>query len=236
MSFEFAKYPRRINLGCGLDKKEGFLNIDINASHDPDLVCDITDLQLLPSAYYEYAIAQDVLEHIQRLRIENALKEWNRILKTGGVLELRIPNVIGLLTLLTKEENRSSIMQEKLLQCLFGTQAYDGDFHYYGFTDIVIKNLLESTGFAIEETTIKDEWLFLIRAIKTSDVSIEEIFRLRDKDFVTEVYRVFLGRLPDENGLHYYLGILKDGITREAIIESVTNSEEYIIKHPRPSR
>ena len=231
MSFEFTKYPRRINLGCGLDKREGFLNIDINAVHDPDLVCDITNLQLLPSAYYEYAIAKDVLEHIQRLKIRNTLKEWNRILKIGGVLELQVPNVVGLLTLLTKKENKSPIMQEKLLQCLFGTQGYDGDFHYFGFTDILIKSLLESTGFVIEQITIKDEWLFLIRARKTFDCHVEEIFHLNDKDFVTEVYRIFLGRLPDEGGLQYYLKILKDGITREAVIESIKDSEEYKTKH-----
>lgn len=230
MSFEFTKYPRRINLGCGFDKREGFLNIDINAFHDPDLVCDITNLQLLPSAYYEYAIAKDVLEHIHRLKISNTLKEWNRILKIGGVLELQVPNVIGLLTLLTKEENKSVIMQEKLLQCLFGTQAYDGDFHYFGFTDILIKSLLESTGFVIEQITIKDEWLFMIRARKKFDCHIEEIFRLNDKDFVTEVYKIFLGRLPDESGLQYYLKILKDGITREVIIESIKNSGEYKTK------
>ena len=231
MSSEITKYPRRINLGCGLDKREGFLNIDINASGDPDLVCDITNLQSLPSAYFEYAIAQDVLEHIQRLKIRNTLKEWNRILKIGGVLELQLPNVVGLLTLLTKKENKSPIMQEKLLQCLFGTQGYVGDFHYFGFTDILIKSLLESTGFVIEELTIKDEWLFLVRARKTFDCPIEEIFHLNDRDFVTEVYKTFLGRLPDEGGLQYYLKILKDGITREAVIESIKDSEEYKTKH-----
>lgn len=227
VSFDFTKHPRKINLGCGFDKRKGFLNIDINAFHDPDLVCDITNLRLLPSAYYEYAIAKDVLEHIQRLKIRNTLKEWNRILKIGGVLELQVPNVIGLLTLLTKEENKSPIMQEKLLQCLFGTQADDGDFHYIGFTDILIKSLLESTGFVIEQITIKDEWLFLIRARKTFDCHIEEIFHLDDEHFITEVYKIFLGRLPDEGGLQYYLKIINDGITREAIIESIKNSEEY---------
>jgi len=231
VSSEFAKYPRRINLGCGLDKREGFFNIDINASGNPDLVCDVTNLQSLPSAYFEYAIAKDVLEHIQRLKIRNTLKEWNRILKIGGVLELQVPNVIGVLTLLTKKENKSPIMQEKLLQCLFGTQGYVGDFHYFGFTDILIKSLLENTGFVIEQLAIKDEWLFLIRARKTFDCHIEEIFNLNDKDFVTEVYKIFLGRLPDEGGLQYYLNILKDGITREAIIESIKDSEEYKTKH-----
>lgn len=217
-------------MGCGLDKREGFLNIDINASGNPDLVCDITNLQSLPSAYFEYAIAKDVLEHIQRLKIRNTLKEWNRILKIGGVLELQVPNVVGLLTLLTKKENKSPIMQEKLLQCLFGTQGYVGDFHYFGFTDILIKSLLESTGFVIEQITIKDEWLFLIRARKTFDCHIEGIFHLNDKDFVTEIYKIFLGRIPDEGGLQYYLKILKDGITREAVIESIKDSEEYKTK------
>lgn len=233
MSFEFTKYPRKVNLGCGLDKKEGFLNIDINGFHDPDLVCDVTNLQVLPTGYYEYAMAKDVLEHIQRPRIENTLREWNRILKIGGILELQVPNVIGLLTLLTKKKNRSPTMQQKLLQCLFGTQAYDGDFHYCGFTDILIRKLLESTGFVTERIIVKDEWLFLIQARKVFDSPIDEVFHLPDRDFVVEVYRRYLGRSPDETGLQFYLKILKDGIAREAIIESITNSEEYKAGRPQ---
>jgi len=48
MSFEFLKHPRKVNLGCGFDRKQGFLNIDINTSHDPDLVCDVPASKMQP--------------------------------------------------------------------------------------------------------------------------------------------------------------------------------------------
>jgi hypothetical protein len=33
--------PRKLNLGCGWDKRDGYLNVDLHGSHDPDLVADV---------------------------------------------------------------------------------------------------------------------------------------------------------------------------------------------------
>jgi hypothetical protein len=55
---------------------------------------------------------------------------------------------------------------QELIQCLFGTQAYNGDFHYTGFTELTIKYYLESAGLTILSIKPKDEWLFDIIAQK----------------------------------------------------------------------
>jgi predicted SAM-dependent methyltransferase len=229
MAVNFSNYPKKINLGCGFDIREGFLNVDLNESHKPDLICDITNLQDFPSDYFEYALANDILEHIQRPKIQNTLKAWNRILISGGILELRVPNVIGIMSLLVREENQSIEMQEKLLQCLFGTQAYIGDFHYFGFTDVILRSMLESAGFVIEQISILDEWLFHVKAMKAfeSHVDNEEILFLSDREFLTGVYKKYLGRLPDEGGLNYYLDVLNSGISRESVIEIFMNCDEH---------
>lgn len=181
----------------------------------------------MPSSYYEYMIANDVLEHISRLKTRNALKEWNRILIKDGRLELQVPSAIGLLSLLQLEKNRTPVIHEKLLQCLFGTQSYHGDFHYIAFTEIILVDMLSDAGFAVDNIEVKDEWLFAVLARKVSNRSVDEIFFLTDDEFVIAVYNRLLEREPDQGGFEHFLGLIKSGIAREAVIEQIKDSDEY---------
>jgi hypothetical protein len=52
-AFDPAKFPKRVNLGCGFDHRPGFLNVDIHDFHHPDLLADVTQLDMLPSGQYE---------------------------------------------------------------------------------------------------------------------------------------------------------------------------------------
>ena len=45
--------PTKLNLGCGFDKRPGYLNVDFQAFHSPDLVADIRNLDTLPSDTFE---------------------------------------------------------------------------------------------------------------------------------------------------------------------------------------
>lgn len=164
--FNYRDYPPRLNLGCGFDIRQGYLNIDFKDFHKPDLIADICNLDMLPSDYYEEIIAQDVLEHIPRTQTKNVLSEWYRLLKRGGILNLRVPNVIGLLRLFENKYPNSLSGHEELIHCLFGTQAYNGDFHHTSFTDILIEHYLNNAGFTILSIDPKDEWLFDIEARK----------------------------------------------------------------------
>jgi predicted SAM-dependent methyltransferase len=227
-AFDPSAHPRRVNLGCGFDKREGYLNVDLHSMHAPDLVSEVTDLRLLPSNYYEHAVAQDVLEHITRLRTRTALREWNRILKEGGTLELRVPNVLGLATLLTQKQNRNLARQEQLLQCLFGTQRYEGDFHQTGFTDVYLTALLEEAGFKIVQLTPMDEWLFHVFARKVAHVPPSALLRIeKDEDFLRAVYQEMLGRDPDPQAAEVYGQRLRDGMVREIVVSVILESEEY---------
>lgn len=162
--FNYRKYPLKLNLGCGFDKKPGYLNIDFQEFHSPDLVGDVRNLNMLPSDVYEEILAQDVLEHLPQIDIIPTLKEWQRLLRAGGVLKLRVPNLTGILELL--ERSKSIEDQEKLIKCLFGTQAYEGDYHLSGFTTAIIKYYLKEVGFEDIELAPKDQWLFEISAKK----------------------------------------------------------------------
>lgn len=47
--FPWARFPRRLNLGRGSNKREGYLNVDLAGMHGPDLSADVRDLSMLPS-------------------------------------------------------------------------------------------------------------------------------------------------------------------------------------------
>lgn len=163
--FDPAAWPRLLNLGCGWDKRDGHLNIDLHAYHEPDMVADVRCLPMLPDAYYDGAVAQDVLEHLTRGDGPIALREWARVVRVGGFLELRVPNLLGLAVLLS---SRTAIPQQKeLIQCLFGTQAYNGDFHQNGYTEVLLRHELWEAGFGEAEFRTRDEWLFDVTAIRT---------------------------------------------------------------------
>ncbi len=159
-AFDPTAFPRRVNLGCGWDRRPGYLNVDLHAFHEPDLVADVRDLPMLPTGGYDEVVAQDVLEHLPRGDALPALREWARLLGPGGQLVLRVPDLVALLGLFADPELRSREKQEELVQCLFGTQAYDGDVHLNGFSEVLLRHFLHDAGFDDARFTHRDEWLF----------------------------------------------------------------------------
>lgn len=51
-----------------------------------------------------------------------------------------------------------------------------------------------------------------------------------DEEFVTELYRIFLGRDPDPAGLAHYLGALKSGLTPHGLVSAFLNSSEFVYR------
>jgi len=166
IEFNYNEYPDKINLGCGWDRKEGFLNVDAEDWHNPDLVADVRDLTFLPSSYYEYIYARDILEHINRTEIMNTLSEWYRLLKPGGSIYIQTSNIINLADLLKSIDYTLPENEGILIQCMFGTQAYDGDYHRCGFTPSTLEYCLRETGFRNISIFLKDHWLLSVNAEK----------------------------------------------------------------------
>jgi hypothetical protein len=164
--FNYKKFPFKLNLGCGADKREGYLNIDLQPFFEPDLVADIRELKTLPSNTYEEILANDCLEHLPRNDTERTLIEWNRVLKQNGLLRLRVPSATCLFEQLTWESKQSVEDQKLLIQVLYGTQNYEGDWHYTSFTKPLLNYYLNTSGFNVLTMDIKDHSLFVVEAIK----------------------------------------------------------------------
>jgi predicted SAM-dependent methyltransferase len=237
--FAWARFPRRLNLGCGTDKRDGYLNVDMAGMYEPDLAADVRDLSMLPSGHYVEILAQDVLEHLPRTSTQEALDEWNRLLETGGKLFLRVPNLEGLAKLFQLRATFADHVE--LMQCLFGTQAYSGDFHQASFTRILLEGYLKQSGFRPTSVETRDEWLFDVVAIKVTEVDrswrdseAQLLAESTDDTFVNAAFRVLLSREPDVGGRNFFMTALRSSqLTRKEVIKIIKGSPEYHSLHAK---
>jgi predicted SAM-dependent methyltransferase len=74
----------KLNLGCGWNKKEGYINIDINPRWKPDLLHNILTGLPYSDSSVEEILAQDFLEHIPASDTIWAVEEIYRVLEPNG--------------------------------------------------------------------------------------------------------------------------------------------------------
>lgn len=212
--------PRRLNVGCGYDYRQGYLNVDLHAVHKPDLVADVTRLPMLPDAAFDEIVAQDVLEHFERAKTAPALAEWSRLLAAEGVLQIRVPSLLGMFDLLSRPDRREPAKAEEIIHLMYGTQAYNGDYHLAGFTAATLREQLRRAGLRVCKAALVDGWLFDVSARKTDRLA-------DDAEFVHEAYFSLLDRPADPGGLAGCVRALASGAaTREGIAASLRASEE----------
>jgi predicted SAM-dependent methyltransferase len=142
--------PTKANLGCGYDRREGYLNVDLY-SHDgcADLIADVSELSIFPAGHFEELIAYDVIEHFERARTVDILSGWARLLRPNGVLRLRTPSLLKLTRNLLAPENRAAEKAAHVVHLMYGTQAYLGDYHLTGFTPALLLSQLSKAGLTL---------------------------------------------------------------------------------------
>jgi predicted SAM-dependent methyltransferase len=209
---------RKINLGCGFDKRPGYLNVDLNDFHGPDWVADISDLSDFPADYYEEIVAQDVLEHMTRIVSKKAFIQWARILSPTGVMKVRIPSMIGLLGLI-RDHPWTAEAHDHIMHLMFGTQAYNGDFHLSGFTPPILIKMAEDAGVMITRAIVKDHWLYDLEFCRLREPTHEE--------FLHAAYFRYLGRTIDPDGLVNWAAMLAEKrSSREEVVAALCSSSE----------
>lgn len=81
---------KKLNLGCGTDIREDWVNLDIAALEGVDVIHDINKLPLpFENEEFDRILCNNILEHVEYVPL---LRELHRILKRGGVLEICVPH------------------------------------------------------------------------------------------------------------------------------------------------
>jgi predicted SAM-dependent methyltransferase len=93
LNINFDDYKDKLNLACGADYREGWVNQDFDRRVVADVYCDLEDMLPFPGESFDFVYACHILEHIREL--QNLKVELYRILKPGGVLACVVPHYLS---------------------------------------------------------------------------------------------------------------------------------------------
>ncbi len=171
------KKNRMLEIGPGAFRIDGFETLNVKGYFGVDYVADAAKSLPFKDQTYDLVYASHILEHVPWYKLESALMEWFRVIKSGGKIEIWVPN--GLLicqTLVEAELNGESNIDkdgwykfnEKKDPCVWangrifsygnGTgQKNDPNWHMSLLTPRYLKELLETVGFTeVGELSIEE--------------------------------------------------------------------------------
>lgn len=137
----------RLNVGCGGDVREGWINMDINPGSRLDICkADIRAIPM-PNGSVHELVAQDVLEHIPYADDFQTIRHWADKLAPGGTLTIRTPDM----TAIIKGYQDGQYPFTQFVRLVFGGQEYETNFHKSGFNIPYLQQLVVQAGLVVEK-------------------------------------------------------------------------------------
>ena len=120
----------KLDIGCGGNKKLGFLGVDINPGEQVDFVMDVTKLGFKDNSIDE-VFSRRCIQHVEDDR--KALRAIFRVLKPNGIFTLQVASWYGW-----------------LYYCLHLSASYGRYKKFHLYRDSKIKKMLKEANFTIE--------------------------------------------------------------------------------------
>lgn len=145
----------KLNVGCGNNKLEEYINIDLNKDNKPDVVLDIKQGIPLPDKSVTEIVFFHTIEHIQEIYHLSILMEFWRILKPGGLLFISYPEFKKCAQRYIDNYQGAKLFWK---HTIYGLQRSEGDFHVSLMdTELFIDTLREAGFTDIEHQPEKNE-------------------------------------------------------------------------------
>lgn len=129
-----------LEIGCG--NKKVFpesIGLDARPLKGVDVIADAHNLPF-EDEYFDHVYSSHVIEHFSHKNVKEVLNEWVRVLKKGGLFEVKCPDLRA----------RSLIFAIKptwgTIRNIYGSQDYPENFHKCGFSSNLLKELLTHAG------------------------------------------------------------------------------------------
>lgn len=137
--------PLQLNIGCGSNKIEGFINIDTEESCKPDLLHNIMEA---PLPYEKGSVDKIVffhcIEHVRKCYHRGILLEFHRVLKVDGILLISYPNFWEC----AQRWHENTGAQRRFWEAtLYGRQLYETDYHICAMSPDELGETLYQSGF-----------------------------------------------------------------------------------------
>lgn len=135
----------RLSIGAGSHRTPGWLHIDREILHRPDVVADVLDG--LPVRRARLIHAEHFVEHLGLRGTIQFVREARRVLESDGIFRLSTPDLDWIY--LTHYADPKTLSQgEAERGCLEMNRAFHGWGHKFSFNYAFLKALLEAGGFA----------------------------------------------------------------------------------------
>ena len=137
-----------LNIGSGLTKFDGCVNIDVRPLETVHVVMDLLEPWPFPDGSVARIIANDVIEHIPWRRQRELWSQIAKALKPGGVLQMRVPDVELIYMRLVRPRRRESFetLYEAFSYWIGGGQDYPENTHMTFFTADAVIELAQKYG------------------------------------------------------------------------------------------
>lgn len=135
----------RLNLGGRETRIPGFKNVDLQDLPTTDIRDDLGVLQSIATGSISEIYASHVLEHFMWDKTLDVLKAWRRVLKSGGIAYIAVPDWDVIVRIY-----RSDGLTQLLIELLYGEPHNKETFgiHYNVFNFSRLARFLMDTGFS----------------------------------------------------------------------------------------
>jgi len=83
---------KKLNLGCGENYKDGWINLDINKNVKVDVYADIEKGLPFENNYFDEVFCKHILEHIHPDRFSEVMDELFRVCKGSAIIQIWCPH------------------------------------------------------------------------------------------------------------------------------------------------
>ena len=137
-----------IDIGCGDRKRPGFIGVDVRKTKAVDVIADARKLPFRDSCF-DYVYSSHLIEHFSHREVKNVLIELVRVLRKGGTIEIRCPDLRARCLLFFLNPTWQNVIN------IYGAQDYPENTYKCGFSFGLLKSLLKSVGITDVQRVIK---------------------------------------------------------------------------------
>jgi predicted SAM-dependent methyltransferase len=150
-SSDARRVASRINVGCGADVREGWLNVDARPIRPDDetfLCCELLTIDRhVDAGCADEVLAQDILEHFSWRDLPALLAQLTRLLRPGGRLVIQSPDL---------DANLRAYLDQQLdlgetQRLLYGDQTYAQNTHRNIWSQAAAADRLKAAGLVVEQ-------------------------------------------------------------------------------------
>jgi predicted SAM-dependent methyltransferase len=153
----------KLNLGCGSDIREGYVNVDKFPANEDVVQADLPTLPFADNSADEVVLSH-VLEHFGYADGERLCHEILRVLKPTGYTFIEVPDIQWCLAQFLGSPEINGYTNPSYdystthrwglyAQAIWGDQHNDGLYHKWGYTAQRLLYLLNHVGFSAIEIT-----------------------------------------------------------------------------------